>query len=286
MIAGGGMAVLALAPTVAVQDPVTMPPGLADAVREAVLEEPYRVSPGKDGSWQAANPAQGMSASFSPSGLEVSGVDEEGEPWMLGRRLEGWGRGSRLTRAAEGSCEASGRRMEIRREGLTEWYVNDRRGVEQGFTVPSAPGSETDRDAPLRLILDVDGASRTEILPGGRNARFLALGAGPNVSYSGLRAWDAQDRELETRFALEGERLSILVDDAGASYPLTVDPWIWIEYDKLLALDGTHLDRTDRNFKLLPRGPLVPLSFDLSRSLALLVLLILLSLPSSHRFSP
>ncbi len=152
MIAGGGMAVLALAPTVAVQDPVTMPPGLADAVREAVLEEPYRVSPGKDGSWQAANPAQGMSASFSPSGLEVSGVDEEGEPWMLGLRLEGWGRGSRLTRAAEGSCEASGRRMEIRREGLTEWYENGERGIEQGFEIDAAPGPPRSGE-PLRLTL-------------------------------------------------------------------------------------------------------------------------------------
>jgi len=238
------------------------------------------------GAWEAPNPALGVDARLSAAGITLSKSGSAGEAWNLSLRLEGWGRGDTVHGLETGICTVHGARLEIERGALTEWYVNDRRGVEQGFTVPSAPGSETDRDAPLRLILDVDGASRTEILPGGRNARFLALGAGPNVSYSGLRAWDAQDRELETRFALEGERLSILVDDAGASYPLTVDPWIWIEYDKLLALDGTHLDRTDRNFKLLPRGPLVPLSFDLSRSLALLVLLILLSLPSSHRFSP
>jgi len=66
-------------------------------------------------------------------------------------------------------------------------------------------------------------------------------------------------------------------------YPMNVSSW-WLEVSTYAT--PASCSWTDRNFKLLPRGPLVPLSFDLSRSLALLVLLILLSLPSSHRFSP
>ena len=89
MFARCACAVLALAPTSFASDSGTMPPGLADAVREAFLEEQYRVTTWKDGACQAANPAQGVSASFSPTAFEVSGGGEHSEPWTLGLRLVG-----------------------------------------------------------------------------------------------------------------------------------------------------------------------------------------------------
>ena len=242
MLAHCGLAVLALAPAVVTEDSETIPPALADAVHKAVQEEQYRVAPGADGSWQAANPAQGMSASFSPSAFEVSGVDEDGEPWTLGLRLEGWGRGSSLTRAAEGSCEASGRRMEIRRDGLTEWYVNDELGIEQGFTIASPPGP-SESGEPLRLLLAVEGGFVVEVLAGEHDARLTAVDGGVKLSYSGLRAWDAAGNELDARVTRTVEGLAILVDDCDASYPLTVDPWIWIEEAKLTASDAWHNDQ-------------------------------------------
>ena len=227
-----GFAILALAPTVAAGSSETMSPALEEAVHEAILEERYRVAPGPDECWQAANPAQGMSASFSPSALEVSGVDGDGEPWTLGLRLESWGRGSSLTRATGGSCEASGRRVEIRREGLIEWYLNDERGLEQGFTILSPPGPAGSGE-PLELLLALEGGFTAEILAGERDARLTAVDGTAGLSYSGLRAWDADGRELEARLSRVPEGLAILVDDRDASYPLTVDPWIWVESGRL-----------------------------------------------------
>jgi len=145
--------------------------------------------------------------------------------------------GASLTRAAEGSCEASGRRVEIRREGLTEWYVNGESGIEQGFVIAAAPGP-SGTGGPLRLVLSVEGGFAAEVLAGERDAWLVAVDGGVKLSYSGLRAWDAEGRELEARLTRTAERLAILVDDREASYPLTVDPWIWVEEAELEASDA------------------------------------------------
>jgi hypothetical protein len=45
--------------------------------------------------------------------------------------------------------------------------------------------------------------------------------------------WDAAGRELPSRMRLRGSELSLEVDDAGASYPLTIDPTLWQQQYKL-----------------------------------------------------
>ncbi len=123
-------------------------PELARSLRAAVVEATYRVREDGD-AWQAPNPAQGMRSRFTGAGVEVRGDD-----WTLGLSLEAWGREGALSAALEGERVVDGRRVEYRREGITEWYVNDQRGLEQGFTIESAP----DGPGPLQLVLSVDGA--------------------------------------------------------------------------------------------------------------------------------
>jgi len=82
-----------------------------------------------------------------------------------------------------------------------------------------------------------------EILDGERDARLASVDGGVKLSYSGLRAWDAGGRELEARLTPAVEELAILVNDRDASYPLTVDPWIWVEEAKLMASDAAAYDR-------------------------------------------
>jgi len=246
----------ALAGSVERRSDDSMPPALAEAVGQVLLDERYEVASGPDGTWQAANPAQGMSASFSPEAFEVSGEGEDGEPWTLGLRLESWGRGSLLTPVTEGSLVANGRRMEIRREGLVEWYVNDERGFEQGFTITAAPGS-TESGGPLRLTLAIDGDFTAEVLATERDARLTATDGNVTLSYTGLRAWDAEGRDLDTRLVLNDAGLAILVDDEGARYPLTIDPWIWTEEAKLTASDAAAYDQFGQSVSISGETALV-----------------------------
>jgi len=57
----------------------------------------------------------------------------------------------------------------------------------------------------------------------------------PVLSYSQLKVWDAADIELAATMApaFAGQGFEIVVDDAGATYPLIIDPLITsLEWDR------------------------------------------------------
>ncbi len=181
-----------------------------------------------------------LEAFVSTDGVEIRMGEAERSRWSLDLHLAAWGRGDVLRPVVRGSVASDGRRIEIDRGPVVEWYVNDERGVEQGFTVDEPPsrGSVT---APLRLDLAVEGGFACEVLAGERDARFTRAD-GTQVLYTGLRAWDAIGRELDAHLRADLHGLSILVEDEGAAYPITIDPWIWVQQAKLLPSGGEAYD--------------------------------------------
>ena len=53
------------------------------------------------------------------------------------------------------SLSAEGDRVEYRRGGLTEWYVNDERGLEQGFTIDAPPVGVSGDEGAGYLVLEL-----------------------------------------------------------------------------------------------------------------------------------
>ncbi len=60
------------------------------------------------------------------------------------------------------------------------------------------------------------------------------------LAYRGLTAWDASGRALPARLQVQDRELRLHVEDAGARYPLVVDPFV--EQAKLIASDGALAD--------------------------------------------
>ena len=58
----------------------------------------------------------------------------------------------------------------------------------------------------------------------GETLRFEDAQGTTVLTYSGLKVWDAEGRNLPARFAAEGSGVRLLVDERGAHYPITVDP--------------------------------------------------------------
>jgi hypothetical protein len=172
------------------------------------------------------NAPWGFDARMTSDGVEVI---RSGQSWRIGIQPASLGRGECL-RPLGSRTVASARadrphRVEYRREdgALCEWYLNDERGLQQGFTLREAPipGGEE----PLVLVLDIEGAHSVRVSEDGRAAYLLAPGCLEVLSYAGLRAWDAAGSELRTRMEiLDGERVAIHVSDQGATYPITIDP--------------------------------------------------------------
>ena len=117
-----------------------------------------------------------------------------------------------------------------------EWYINSRWGVEQGFTIGSAPGGKNRGSLVVELSL-------SGVLQPSLNGDTLVLADAQGkdiVRYTGLQAFDVGGRVLPARLSLSGSTLRILVDDTHASYPVTIDPWI--QQAKLTASDGAAED--------------------------------------------
>ena len=53
-----------------------------------------------------------------------------------------------------------------------------------------------------------------------------ARGGGTALRYRGLVAWDSTGRPLSAWWQGQGSEVRLRVDDAGARYPLTIDPII------------------------------------------------------------
>ena len=229
------LATLLVAAAPAQQSLGDLPPDLDRSLREAVVEATYGVTEGEDTCLHAANPAQDMHSAFTAVGIQLSGRDED---WTMPLTLAAWGREGSLHPCEPAEPVARGRRVEYRRGALTEWYVNDPRGLEQGFTLESRP----DGEGSLRFALEIGPGWTARVQPGARDALFRGAESGVVVQYTGLRAWDAAERELEAALELDGDRVVLQVDDVGACYPLHVDPWIGTEEAKLTASDGEGSD--------------------------------------------
>lgn len=75
---------------------------------------------------------------------------------------------------------------------LDEWFVNDARGLEHGFTVRERPEpSELGEVGSLNFVLSVRG----DLLPRGtanrRGVRFTDSGGAVIITYAGLTVFDA-----------------------------------------------------------------------------------------------
>ncbi len=105
--------------------------------------------------------------------------------------------------------------------GLEEWFVNDARGLEHGFTLQERPGRGS---GPLTLELRVRGELRPVAQPTGRAVTFVDAQGAAVVTYAGLTVLDADGRALSARLEVEASAVKVVVADQGARSPVTIDP--------------------------------------------------------------
>lgn len=236
--------------TVAVSATAEIPPeGLPASTWRRMIahirEDAYRVWQAKDEDaiYVARNPRHHLRARFAPGGVLVEPVDRDSS-WSWGLTLESWGRGDRLRLAGAVSPVAEGSRVEYRRGDLTEWYVNDAKGIEQGFTIARRPEGE----GLLRVRLTTTGT----LVPETEGDGLVLRDAGDRkrLGYRGLLAWDASGRDLAAHMSARDGMLTLEVDDAGAVYPVTIDPTIANEDAKLRATDAASRDEFGRTVSI------------------------------------
>ena len=126
--------------------------------------------------WHAENPAQQIGARSTPEGVQVQVKAGQRDPRGIGMKLRSVGYGERTMAVSTARLTTSGNRIEYRRSlvgkesaagAITEWYVNTAAGLEQGFTLESAPGERREGER-LRVVLALEGELRAQAVDGGQ----------------------------------------------------------------------------------------------------------------------
>src|SRR6266699_1228354 len=180
--------------------------GWALTVTEEIRRSEYRFSSGPDGSLTAPNRIQGIWSRFEDGGLRLSprlvrahrpagpgplheanaaeasaaeANGQEGRAWEIGLRLERFGRDGALERVAATVPRTEGDRVEFRRGPLTEWYLNEPAGIEQGLTVDRplpptpAPAGAVLPARPLVVEMAVTGTAQARAGCDGSSVLFM-----------------------------------------------------------------------------------------------------------------
>ena len=181
---------------------------------------------------------QNLNVWFDEDGVTVHPTlaeKDRDKAWRLGFRLKSYGYGVRQTAAAPiVSHQARENRMEYERGGegararVVEWYENKSVGIEQGFTFPSRleRGADVSADEPLRLVVAVTGDLRARAKEDGQTVELSKKSGESVLSYSKLTALDADGKQFAARMETNasGDEIALVVEDAGANYPLVIDP--------------------------------------------------------------
>lgn len=208
--------------------------GLGDADRHGILQAyqtaRHQVRAIASGH-EAENPGQQWVTRFDGHGFTTV-PDAAG--WQWGLELDGYGFNGELKEvAANPGVRTAGNRLEYGwTAGLTEWYINDQRGLEHGFTVMEPPTGKRDSPAEppagaagqLEFHFKVRGGLVTEIAGDRLGVGFRKPGGDAVLTYSGLKAWDADQKSLTSQFVPDGNDLTLKVDVSGARFPITIDP--------------------------------------------------------------
>jgi len=200
---------------------------------------------GEARTYRGYNPDQRFDFTSTAGGVrlaQAASAPEQATPepgWTLELRTTGYGyQGDVRPLPALAETASDGNRLEFRHAGLTEWYVNDERGLEQGITLDTPPRGEGEVLV-LELALDT-GLAPTLVGDPSTGAEQVVEFTQPGgnvilLRYSDLYAHDAAGRALPAHMALSGCGgggrpgscdLQLVIDAAGAVYPLTIDPLV------------------------------------------------------------
>ena len=121
--------------------------------------------------------------------------------------------------------------------GISEWWINDSRGLEHGFTVHERPQHVGNQDTgPLLIEMTIGGDLRPIPMAGhqaDRSGVKLVDAQGlSRLTYDGLVAFDAHGTTLDAWLEITQAGMRIAVLEEGAAYPLTIDPLMQAAYLK------------------------------------------------------
>ncbi|MBS1582926.1 MAG: FG-GAP repeat protein [Bacteroidetes bacterium] len=183
----------------------------------------YRIA-GVHGSFQARNAAQGLEVGFGACGFRLS-TEGPGDRHDISLTLLGVGRDTlSFVPGIPRAQDVQDDRLDVDHGAFHMQYRNGPEGMRHDIRVEQRPPGTGPLEARLRIAGDLQALQESDdaIVFHAIDARDMKLV--PRIRYSGLVAWDADGDTLPARMELRNDLVVLAVQDAGARYPITIDP--------------------------------------------------------------
>ncbi len=225
----------------AIADPALRAAWIATRQAEGAANPEYAIR-GGPGRWAAFSAPWGMAVDVRAARLSVrSDTAARGPGWVpasIGEPVEaslelkrwGWDESLSTVPGVDGESARANRLELDRGSALSEWYVNGALGLEQGFSVAAPPAGAGDQ---LVLELAVEGL---EPAATDGSIELIAPDGATVARYAELFVQDARGEPLRAVLAARPGAIRIEVAVADATFPIDVDPMLWLPQAKLLPL--------------------------------------------------
>ena len=203
--------------TLLAESKVQAPLGLLDAYQQARQQIETIEEKGKANHWHAVNVSSHQRVDFD--GKSVVAHSLKGD-WSVSMELTQLGAPKQLKPANKPAVQIVGNRITYDRGNIKEWYINDVKGLEQGFTLDKPLAKEQ-----FVLQFELGGNAKPKLIDQNKVLRLITP-QGKKLRYEGLKAWDAKGKKLKTALQLKDKTLQLQVAVVNANYPITIDPWL------------------------------------------------------------
>lgn len=174
--------------------------------------------PSIDAAYQAPNRAQNLRTYFAPNGAHLVSRNEAAPTWSVNLGIHSIGRGHTTKPVGKARIVTNANRVDYVREELTEWYINDERGLEQGFVIAAPPAGAGD------LVLRLGAGDATPKLASEGVVEFFTDDGARVLRYADLKSFAKDGRSLPSTMAVNNGMVELRVAAADADYPVTIDP--------------------------------------------------------------
>ncbi len=240
-----------------------MPPDLRAAYIEARQREAsqeYAARQEGSGAFVMDNPSRLFSTVLDREEVVISPI---AGPWSLSVDTTSFGCDGAEQTVARAEPSAEGNRVRYPRDGFEEWYLNGPVGLEQGFSLDHPPACDGPKVIRWRaegevapMLDDEDGDGR------GESVRFVDEEGRVQARYTDLYVKDAAGKALPAWMTVEQGEIGIHWDDAGAVYPVVVDPVFVTEVAELLVDNRASIGSFGTSVAISGETALVGASYD------------------------
>jgi len=131
------------------------------------------------GGYQAPNRAHNLRIGFYPTGIRVVERTAMHPTWSWGLALTSLGQGELLRQLPEATPVPQANRVEYQRDPVTEWYINDERGLEQTIQISNPQPPTSNLQPPIVLELALTGDLLPNLSDDGQAIEFTTPDARP-----------------------------------------------------------------------------------------------------------